>query len=49
MNGRRYLLTSMRTYDYSLNDSAIDNGGWFLAEVFSNHDWTLYITNLQEG
>ncbi len=45
----RYHLTTQRTYDYSSNDSAVDNGGWFLAEVFSAHDWTLYITNLQEG
>jgi hypothetical protein len=46
--GRRYLISSQRTYDYSDNFSALDNGGWFIAEVFSSHDWTMYINNLTE-
>lgn len=48
INSKRYLIAERKTYDYSANESSPDNGGWFIAEVFSSHDWTLRISNLEE-
>jgi hypothetical protein len=45
---KKYLVSSQKTFDYSNNNSAVDNGGWFIAEVFSNHDWTMYLDNVTE-